>query len=299
MKQLIKSATIYNAELPSAALLRGHLADEPFSEPLSAQAISAGFAPREDFGDLVDQFAGGLAFTVRIDQKLVPGSVLKAETQKLAQKVEADTGHKVGKKERAELKEQALYTLLEHAFVRTTLVTCYHHTATNMLIIPTNNKTVAQRIVTLLVNAVGSVKTTTINVADVKGGLTTRLKKWLEGDLDAFAGMDPTSEVQLEQDDRKVSVRMTDLDSAHAALTEAMASSFTVKALGLRFMAGTEMRLTDSFQLRGISFANAVVEDDDMDVFASEAAIEVSELVEAITFLCEMFGYAVEPEVAA
>lgn len=299
MKQLIKSATIFNAELPDAATLREHFSEDLFTEALSLQAMSIGFVPRVEFGGIVEEFAGGVAFTVRIDTKLVPSSVVKAEVNQRAKVIEAETGRKPGKRERAEIKDQVTVDFLARALTRTTLVTCYHETETNFLIVPLTNKALAGRIVSLLVNSVGSVKTTTINVAEVKGGLTTRLKQWLDGDVDAFSGLDPTNEVMLEQGDRTVTVRMSDLTSASAALKEAMASGFTVKALGLQFSSGLALKLTDSFQMRGIKAPNLITDEGEDDMFAAQAVLEVNALAEAVTFLCEMFGYAESKEVAA
>lgn len=296
MKQLIKSATIFCAELPSADALRGHFLEDVFADVLSLQAAGIGFVPRTDTfvmengANLVEEFTGGVAFTVRVDQKIIPGSVVKAEVDRRSKLLERERGRKPGKKERAEMKLEVIDGFMPHALVRSTLITCYHHTLMNYLIIPTTNKKLAQQVVSLLVNSVGSVKTTTINVADVKGGLTKRLKDWLDGDVDAFGGLDPVAEVVLEQDDRKVSVRMGDLTSAGDALKEALASRFTVKSLGLSFEGGTALKLTDDFHLRGIWIANPI-EDGDDDSFEAQATLELSELIDAITFLCEMFGY--------
>jgi recombination associated protein RdgC len=301
MKQLIKSATIYCAELPSANMLREHFLEDAFCDVLSLQAGGVGFVPRTDTFvwengvNLVEDFAGGMAFTVRVDAKIIPSSVVKAEVDRRAKLVERDTGSKPGKKERAEMKLEVIDSFLPHALVRSTLITCYHHTATNYLIIPTTSKKLAQQVVTLLVNSVGSVKTTTINVADAKGGLTRRLKQWVGGDLEAFGGLDPRTEVVLEQGERKVSVKMSDLASAGRALNEALDSHFTVKSLGLSFDNDVELRLTDDFKMRGIWNPCAVEEEDpEFDTFAAKAAIEVAELTGAITFLCEMLGYQEE-----
>jgi recombination associated protein RdgC len=298
MKQLIKSATVFHAELPSAAALRGHFTEDVFMDALSLQAASIGFIPREDDtflndgANLVNEFAGGVAFTVRIDQKIVPGSVVKAEVDRRAKFIERERGRKPGKKERAQIRDEVTVGFLEHALIRTTRITCYHHTATNFLIVPTTSKALAQQVVSLLVNSVGSVKTTTINVSDVKGGLTTRLKQWLAGDVDAFNGLDPRTEVLLERDDQRVSVKMSDLTSADRAINEALTSRFTVKSLGLSFESDLELKLTDDFKLRGIWNQSAVEEEDpEFDTFAAKAAVEVNDLADAVTFLCEMFGY--------
>ncbi len=298
MKQLIKSATVFHAELPSAGALREHFFEDVFVDALSLQAVSIGFTPREDDfvqndgANLVDEFTGGVAFTVRVDQKIVPGSVVKAEVDRRAKLIEREQGRKPGKKERSMIKLDVIDSFLPHALVRTTRITCYHHTATNFLIVPTTSKALAQQVVSLLVNSVGSVKTTTINVADVKGGLTQRLKQWLGGDLGAFGGLDPRAEVVLEQDERKVSVKMSDLASAGRALNEALDSHFTVKSLGLSFADDVELKLTDDFRMRGIWNPSAVEEEDqEFDTFAAAATIEVNDLADAVTFLCEMFGY--------
>lgn len=299
MKQLIKSATVFNAELPSAENLRTHFEGDLFIEPLATQAISLGFVPRTEGGTLVSEFTGGVAFTVRIDQKILPGSVVKAAAAVKAKALEVETGRKVGKKWMREIRLRTEEELLARALIRTQVITCFHHTATNMLVIPMTNKSLVQRIVSLLVNSVGSVKTTTINVANVKGGLTKRLKDWVMGDIGAFGGLDPVNEVQLEQGERKVTVRMSDLDASRAALTEALGQDHGVKALGLQFASGLELKLTDDFKFRGIvSPTPEVVEgeekDDALDTFHEQAAIELADLTDAITFLCEMFGYKEE-----
>lgn len=293
MKQLIKSAIVYNAVLPSEDSLREHLASSQFVEPMSLQSSSIGFVPREGADSLVEGFPGGLSFTVRIDQKIVPGSVVNAELVKRIKSLELSTGRKPGKKERAELKLDIQAELNQRALIRTMLITCFHHTASNMLIIPTTNKKLASSIVGELVNAVGSVKTTTIHVSNVKQGLTTRLKAWLDGDEDSFSGLQPRDEVALEQDSRRVTVKVGELMATQQGLNEALCSGFQVKALGFMFSAGTALKLTDDFHLRAVSFAHPPVEGDD-DLFAAEAALEVQEIADVVTFLCEMFGYSEE-----
>ena len=292
MKQLIKSAIVYNAVLPSENNLREHLASSQFVEPMSLQSSSIGFVLREGAESLVEDFPGGLSFTVRIDQKIIPGSVVNAELAKHLKTLLQTTGRKPGKKERAEIKNDVRDALLERALVRTILLTCFHHTATNLLIIPTTNKKLAGSVVSELVNAVGSVKTTTIHVSNVKQGLTTRLAGWLGGAEQAFSGLYPRGEVGLEEGPRRVTIRMDELTSASSGLQEALQSGFQVKSLGLQFEGGTDIKLTDDFHLRAIAFSHPPVEEDDM--FAAEAALETGEIADVVTFLCEMFGYKVE-----
>ena len=118
---------------------------------------------------------------------------------------------------------------------------------------------------------------------------------WLGADFDAFGGLNPTSEVVLDLEDYRVSVKMSELDSARKGLTEALERGFSVKSLGLSFENDLQLRLTDDFHLRGIwTPSNEIEEDPEFDTFVSKASLEVSSLVEAVEFLCEMFGYQEE-----
>ena len=293
MKQLIKSATIYNAELPDAEALLEHLEKAVFIDPLSLQAVSVGFVPREDDVALVETFTGGLSFTVRLDQKIIPNSVVNAEVAKRVKQIKLEQGRKAGKKERKDIKSEVIDGFLPRALDKTTITTCYYHPFSKYLIVPTTNKKVLGYAVSALVDAVGSVKTTTINVSNVKGGLTTRLKQWLADEEPAFDGLHPCDEVALEQEARKVSIKMNDLEAARSALNEALAAHFEVKSLGFQFNDGTEARLTDEFKLRRILFQHPPVEGED-ELFAAQATLEVSAVVDSVTALCEMFGYKEE-----
>ena len=310
MKQLIKSATLYNAVLPSSAELAMLLSEAPFVDLLSLQTRSVGFVSREEPvqnseglaepAGFVETFAGGMAFTFRLDQKIIPGSVVKAETLKRVKTIEAETGRKVGKKEKAELRFMVVDELAVRALVLTTLITCYHHTESNFLIVPTTNKKLAEAAVHELVLAVGSVKTTTIHVNGVSSGLTAKLKAWLaDGEFDV--DVSPTNEVVLEQEKRKVTVKMEDLEQATTGIQEALSSGFQVKSLGLAFPKGTVAKLTSDFKLKGIEmFAASDTGEaaEEEPTFSAQASLEVDEVVGMAQVLCEMFDYKAEEPVA-
>lgn len=286
MKQIIKSATVYSAPLPSEDALQTILKDTGFAEMLSLQVKAIGFVPREGYFEPVQVFPGGLAFTVRIDQKIIPSSVVRAE---VAKRVSA-LGYKPSKGDKAEIKQEVVDTLAQVALTRTHLVTCFYHARTALLIIPASKK-LAGEIVSALVYAIGSLKTTTINISDIKQGLTTRLKNWVEEQDDAFDGLHPTNEVVLSQDTRKLSVKMADLNTALSGLREALAASFTVKSIGFTFPNDVELKVTDDFALKSIWIPLATGEGEDEPEFPAQAAIEVAAVVEAVQFLCTMFDY--------
>lgn len=295
--KLIKSASVYKATVPSAELLRTHFAEKPFTEMQPYDARSVGFVPRES-GDLVTEFAGGIAFQVRIDEKIVPGSVVTAEVDKEIKKIRDNEGRKVGKKEKAEIKDGVIAHLRAKALTKTAIITCFHHNETEYLIIPTTSRNICDTITTAVINAVGSVKTQTIHVSEVKHGLTTRLMTWLDGENEfsdeAFGKYHPHGTVALSCGSQKLSVKMDSLQMAREGLQEAVKKGFGVTSIGLQADA-MEYRLTHDFKFTSIEFPapddGEVIE----DLWLHEAALQVLNLTAVVTDLCEMFAYK-EPE---
>ena len=291
--KLIKSAIVYKAQIPvDPTTLHNHLAERSFRPPMQLQARSVGFVPPTDGCRLVAEFGGGLAFSVRIDDKVVPGSTVETRLKERIAQIQA-AGHKVGRKQRRELRDEIYTVLLSQALTKTTaIITCFYEASSGFLIVATTSKKLADICVSQLVHAVGSVKTETIHVSDVKHGLTTRLKKWLDsGDDEVFAGFHPCDEAALALEKRKVSVRMGGLQAAQSGLQEALAAGFVVTSLGFA-LADIEFRLTADFHLKSIAFA-AEPDPDEADAFAFcvTAALQVPLVSEVVSRLCELLSY--------
>jgi len=295
MKQILKNAIVYKAHLPVADLLRQHLAERPFTEPMSLEASSAGFVPVGDMADTVVTFEGGLAFAVRQDVKVVPGSAVKAEVEKRVQAIEKERGFRPGRKERKEIKEAVHDSLLAKAMCRSTVVTCLYDPATQHLFVGSGSKAMADTVTGLLIKTVGSVKTETIHISDIKHGLTTRLGVWLGGDTEVFDPLQPADTVALKKSSEKLTVHMTDLAQAEKALTEAIQAGFVVASMGMQHGDTTSFRLTSDFHLKSIALETPPTEGSgpmtNDELWLHQAAIEVLYLSRVVTSLCELLGY--------
>lgn len=291
--KLIKAAITYKATIPTdTAALAAHLAEKPFTECMELELRSVGFVPPTDESTgLVQTFPGGLAFRVRIDEKIIPSATVKAEVEKQVAAIKASTGRKVGKKERAEIKDGVMIDLSRRALVKTKAsITCFYEIASGYLIVPTASKGIADLCTSLLVQAVGSVKTETINVAEVKHGLTTRLQKWLDDDDQAFGDFQPCDEVALAAEGRKIGVKMSGLDQARAGLNEAMLKGFQVTSIGFHF-GGMDFRLTSDFHLKGVTFTEHDLPEEEENLWVTEAAMQVKKVSTVINELSEMLSY--------
>lgn len=293
MKQLIKAAAIYKAHLPETEALAVHLAQKPFQECQPAELRSVGFVPVHEESLTID-FPGGVLFGVRIDTKTIPSAAITKKAQELTKRYTELEGRAPGKAVRRDIKDAAVLELAKTAFARTNVVRGFYHRASGYLILPTTNQGVCDIITTLLVAAVGSIKTETIHVSGVKHGLTTRLKNWVKyaGDTDVFGSFNPCADVNLAQEKRKISIKMGELHAASSALNEAFSGGFEVTSLGFSHHGETQFRLTHDFRLHSIEFASTIDSDDNAHQgLAGTAALEVDAVVAIVNELVELLSY--------
>lgn len=299
MLKLITNAHVYKAELPSAAIVAGHLAELPFTPITPTQMSCAGFVPCPVSNELVTTFEGGFAFTVRYDEKILPASIINAALKERIACIEMDNDCKLKKAERDALRDLVTFELCQKALAKKTVVTAFYYPADRLLIVPVAGKRIAGLVTSLLIQAVGSVKTETIHVSEIKHGLTTRLRSVIEGQIDAFDGFKLGDSVALKVNGDKITYAIADFDTAKAGVLEALDRNFQVERIGL-VHGDVDFKLTHDFYFRSISFDTEIereeAEANDMDfVWRQEAASQVLQFAAVVNQLCVLFAYK-EPD---
>lgn len=298
-RKLLPSASVYKAVLPAAEFLEKHLAELAHVELPATAPSGSGFIAVEPGTELVYEFNGGLAFSLRIDEKIVPGGVVKAELKKWSADYEEREGAKPGRKLLREAREMLVVALTSRALVRTKVVTCLYHIEKELLFIPSISKKVSNTVMKQLVRAVESLKTTTVHVSEAKGSLTTRLENYMaESDVDAFEGFSIGERLILVGPNGKSSFDLTDLTGAMHGIREAIASGAQVSEISLSSH-GVHFRLTYDFLLKGITFADGVAAPADQDeegvdehvTFSHEATCQMLLVSAVVADLLQMFGY--------
>lgn len=304
--KLISNAIVFQADLPSLELVAQHLAEIPF-EPVGPVFRSrAGFIPNAITGELVTPIEGGYSFTVRLDEKILPASaVRRAVHDALTEHAKAEdvATHDLDPDTIGRIEEETMTNLIAHALIKTTVVNCFYSSEHNFLIIPTTGKPLAQTVVALLIKAIGSVKTSTIHVSNIKGGLTARLKNYLGADdmpplEEAFEGFKLGESCNLKHKSDKANFDMSNLDDARQGLLECLKGDMEVELMELVHK-GVSFKLTHDFKLRSISFDGELTEDeqeqredaDDAFLWRLEAATQLLQLVDTIIALCALFSY--------
>ena len=91
----------------TAAEINDKLQDGRFAECGATQARSAGWVePRElAHAPLVEVIDGQWLLMLMVEQKVLPGAVVKRQVEALAARIEQETGRKPGKKQLRELKD--------------------------------------------------------------------------------------------------------------------------------------------------------------------------------------------------
>lgn len=304
----IKNANVFCAELPVAEDLAKHLAERPFEELPENMLSRSGFVANSFTGELVTQFTGGYSFTLREDSKVLPMNLVKAEAGRLIKEMEAKTGARLKKVERDAIAEQTLALMCKKALVESSYITCFYHSKTKLLIVPTASQSMARMIIGVLIHVIGVVKTQTIHISDIKNGLTTRLKNHLLDQPRAFGDLLLGNLVELKkkgQKSQKVSYQLDDLAAGKTGLIEALENKLEVHSI--RFEHGeVEFKLNDQFQFVSINFATDPAYDsselEDMaHVWRHEASVQVLEFVAAVLHICSLFDYTpkIEEEEAA
>ena len=296
--QIIKNAIVYKASLPAIEAMAAHAAEVPFTPVPETMVNSYGFTPVVQTGELVTPIEGGYAMSVRYDEKILPQSVVKKLIAERAAAAEEESGVQLDKEAYGALKEKVMAELISKALVKTSVVTLFYHPETRLLIVPTTSKHMAGVAIALLIKACGAVETTTIHVSDLKGGLTTRLTNYVEGDEQAFDGFKVGDSCLLKLKSQKASFDLDNLDTARQGIREALGAGMSCERMELEH--GTmSFKLTKDFQLRGIDFFGELTEAEEQEredydfamLWRCEASIQLLQLVAAINAMCQLFGY--------
>jgi len=293
-----RNAIVYRATLPSIETVEGHLHELPYSELGETEFARSSFVPNPLTGELVTPIAGGYAIVVRRDEKIIPQHVVMKEANERIQRIESACGAKLKRADRNNIIQDARVQLCKQAFIKSSLFLALYNTEDNLLIINTANKNIAGMVGAMLVKVIGSVKTVTINISDIKNGLTTRLQNHLNGEEPAFEGFEVGDYVQLSRlaDQKEVIRYSADHTSVTSEILESLNTGFIVDNLELRGC-GVSFLLTDKFHFPRINTQDNSFDDDDDKAYRwrHQAGTDMFQFCKVINQLCDLLAYK-EPE---
>jgi len=295
--RLIKSAWVYGAPLPAkpTELMLEQVEQHAFVDPASVQKSAIGFVANTSTGELIAEFEGGWAVTVRLDEKILPAAaVSKAVDEKVAE-VEARDGRKVYRKEKLSIKDDVVATMLGRAFTKSTYVHVFYYSASSLLVVAAASNKTAIEVLGLMREAFGTLKSQALRIESLSAVLTAGLRRYVDAgdeDLGPFA---LGGYLQLQNDlneDRMAVAAGGDETIALDSISEPLMNGYRVTAISLHGP-GASFKLTADQAFKKIVFGEPGEEPDYEDIaqlWRHEAAVQVMLLCDQVKLLLELAG---------
>ena len=241
-------------EVVEAALQR-----MPF-EPCGAnQDKAVGWVPPrgETHGPLIESVNGQWMLRFKVEVRQVPSSVIKRRVDEMAAQIEATTGRKPGKKEKRDLKEDAVAALLPQAFPREQSIWVWLDTTHRRMVLDSTSAARADAIITALVKVLDGFSVEPLNTATSPA---VAMATWLT-EQEAPAGFAIGKECELKSADESQAVvryarhpLLTDEVKAH------LAQGKQPTRLALEWDDRVSFVLSDNLQLKKLAFDDKVLE---------------------------------------
>jgi recombination associated protein RdgC len=263
-----------------------------FVECGTTQPRSMGWvSPRgEDHGVLVEAVDGQWLLQLMVESKLVPGSVIKRQVDTLADQIEKQTGRKPGKKQKRELKDQALLDLLPMAFTKRASVKVWIAPAERLLVIDAGSASRADEVLTAMTQSLPGLAAQLINTAVSP---VAAMADWLvSGEPPAGFTIDRDCELKAADGEKPV-VRYARHALDIAEIREHIAAGKQPTRLALSWNDRVSFVLTEGLQIKKISFLDGVFEGRQAQAdegFDADAAIATGELAPMIGDLLDALG---------
>lgn len=293
---MFKNLTVFRIGPDWAAdLLQAEAAldKDRFVECGATQQQSAGWvAPRGPAeAPLLESIAGQWLLRLMVEQRVVPGAVVKRRTDEIADQLEQSTGRRPGRKQTKELKEQALLELLPQAFTKRASIGVWLSPTDRWLIVDTGSATRADEVVTLLVKALQGLSVQALHTNESPAAV---MSDWLlSGEPAADFTVDRECELKTP-DEMKSVVRYARHPLDIEEVREHIRQGKVPTRLALTWNARIAFTLTDLLQIRRIEFLDGVFEDDASvskeERFDADAAIATAELRRLLPALVEALG---------
>ncbi len=276
----------------TVAQIEEGLARNPFTECGATQPRAQGWvSPRgEENGALIEAVAGQWLLQLMVETKLVPGSVIKRQVDALAGQVEKQTGRQPGKKQRNELKDQALLDLLPMAFTKRAGMRVWIAPAERLLVIDAGSQARADEVLTALSDALPGLSAQLINTAVSPAAA---MAEWLvSGEPPAGFTIDRDCELKAADGEKPV-VRYARHALDIAEVREHILAGKQPTRLALTWQGRVSFMLTEGLLIKKISFLEGVFDGKQAQAdegFDATATIATGELATMINDLIDALG---------
>ncbi|GIX30258.1 MAG: recombination-associated protein RdgC [Porticoccaceae bacterium] len=250
---------------------------------------------------LVHAVAGRPLFCLERRERVLPAAVVREALAERVAAIEASEGRAVGRRERAELREQVVFELLPRAFTRAQRLFAWIEPRQGLLLVGSPSPRRAEELLATLREALGSLPLGRLETVHAPAEVMTR---WLaQGSLPK--GFAPGGECELrDRAEAASTIRVRNRDLLAAELRSHLAEGMAVTRLALLWEGGVEFVLGADLSLKRLRFADELAEraercEDPRAQLDADFALWSGVLAELLAALLPLFGGAAEPAQAA
>ena len=277
---------------PDLAQIEQALDAERFAPCGASQEKSIGWIePRgEAHGPLVEAVNGQRILKLKIETRVVPGSVVTRKAKERSAQIEATEGRKPGKKEMKEIKEDVKLSLMPMAFSKETSVWVWVDPVTQLLVVDAGSQAKADEVITMLVKSFAGLSLALINT---QMSPQSAMAAWLITQ-EAPAGFSVDRECELKAaDESKSVVRYVRHPLDTDEVKQHVEGGKLPTRLALTWEGRVSFSLTEALQLKKITFLDVVFEATSTEKdegFDADVAIATGELSKLLPDLFEALG---------
>lgn len=298
---MFKNALVFRfgpAWTPDLALLEGMLQTKTFEACGPTQLRSVGWIPPrgQDNGALVESVGGQWMLKMMQETKSVPSSVVGRLVDERCEQITVATGRKPGKKERKELKENAVLELLPHAFPARSAIQLWIDPEARLLMIDASSLAKADGVLTFLA---ASMEAPGLSFVQTTWSPVAAMSEWLLSQ-EPPAGFSIDRECELKaNDDSKALVRYAKHPLDIAEVQQHIRHGKVPTKLAMTWEGRVSFVLTDKAQITKLAFLEGVYEgagsESKDDRFDADVAIATGEFKKMIPAILEALGGEMAP----
>jgi recombination associated protein RdgC len=298
LKNLIAYRVGAGWSAPSLRALEEALQAAAFHPCGPTEALSEGWVPPrgEEHGAMAEAVDGHWILRLAVERRVVPPSTIRGELEARCKAIEAEQGRKPGRKEKRDLKDEIVQTLMPRAFAKRTLHWLWLHPAEHLLVVGAASTRGAEVMLQALGDLMADMRHV-IPLAPLHTAMSPAagMAQWLS-EQDPPPGFAVERDLELKDpgEDRSV-VRYA---RHHLALDE-IAQHIQEGKLPTRLAMNWEDRisfvLTDTLALKRLAMADVEKTPAGEDGFDADVAITTGELASLLSGLIEALGGEAPP----
>ncbi|MDT8375790.1 MAG: recombination-associated protein RdgC [Mariprofundaceae bacterium] len=230
---------------------------------------------------LVHETDGRLMICLRREDKVLPASLVRERVEEKAFEIEQQAGRPVGRKERADIRDQLMQELLPRALVKASHTYAYIDTKNSWLIVNAASAKKAEALIMLLRKTLG-----TLNVVLPQTNISpeSAMTHWLLSDTNLPQGFDVEDDVEMRAAGEFTSViRCKHVDLASSEIRAHLSSGKRVHRMGMNWQEKLSFVLHDDLSIHRIRYSDELIEGadtggDELTQFDADFAIMSAEL---------------------